>query len=152
MAEAAVPETAQQGVPEFLMEMRIPARADRIKLIRPAIETAAAMCGLRPPATRDVVLAVDEACQNIIVHGYKGRADGDVSLRLSRMDDGLLAELRDSAPRIDPAKIKHRALGDVRPGKLGTYFMGAIMDRVEYLPAPGGGNLLRMFRRKDKTS
>ena len=46
-------------------------------------------------------------------------------------------------------KIQHRALHDIKPGKLGSYLMSAIMDRVEYLPAPGGGNLLRMYKRKD---
>ena len=137
---------------EPLMQINIPAAVDRIKLVRPGVDAAARMCGLSLPMARDVVLAVDEACQNIIVHGYKGQGGGEIDITLSRHEDGVLAELRDRAPRIDPEKIRHRDLADLQPGKLGTYFMSRIMDRVEYLPAPGGGNLLRMFKRKDHDS
>ena len=135
-----------------LIQIQLPAEVDRIKLVRPGVEAAARMCGLSLPVARDVVLAIDEACQNIIVHGYKGQGTGEIDIMLSRHEDGLLAEIRDTAPRIDPKKIVHRALSDLKPGKLGTYFMSKIMDRLEYLPAPGGGNLLRMFKRKDLSS
>ena len=149
MTEAAL-ERASGGDPDHrLIEFQVPAQVDRIKLIRPGIEAAGRMCGLSETAARDVVLALDEACQNIILHGYKGRPGGTITISLSCLGDGLHMELRDTAPRIDPAQIKHRALSDVKPGKLGTYFIKTIMDRVEYLPAPGGGNLLRMFKRKD---
>ena len=149
MTEAALDKTLGSGPDHRLIEFQIPAQIDRIKLIRPGIEAAGRMCGLTEAVARDVVLALDEACQNVILHGYKGRDDGTITITLSCLGDGLLMELRDTAPRIDPARIKHRALNDVKPGKLGTYFMKTIMDRVEYLPAPGGGNLLRMFKRKD---
>ena len=143
-------DTAVQ--PEFLdtlLHVRFPAKVDRIKLIRPGIERSARMCGLAPENARDVVLAVDEACQNIIVHGYQGRDGGEIELTLIQYGKGIVVELRDRAPIVDPSKIRHRDLQDIRPGKLGSYFMHAIMDRVEYFPAPGGGNLLRMYKRKD---
>ena len=152
MTETAI-ATACGIVPRnTLLELRFPSRVDRIKLIRPGVAAAAAMCGLEPAVARDVVLAVDEACQNVIVHGYKGRDDGDIVLTLMCLDEAFLVELRDRAPPIDPTKIKHRALHDLRPGKLGSYFMNAIMDRIEYLPGPNGGNLIRMFKRKDGSS
>jgi sigma-B regulation protein RsbU (phosphoserine phosphatase) len=135
-----------------LIQIHLPAEVDRIKLVRPGVEAAARMCGLSLPVARDVVLAIDEACQNIIVHGYKGQRRGQIDIMLCRHEDGLLAEIRDTAPRVDPKKIVHRALNDLKPGKLGTYFMSKIMDQLEYLPAPGGGNLLRMFKRKDPSS
>ena len=149
MTEAALNKTPGTDLDHKLIELQIPAQIDRIKLVRPGIEAAARMCGLTETAARDVVLALDEACQNTILHGYKGRSGGTITIILSCLGDGLLMELRDGAPRIDPAKIKHRDLNDIKPGKLGTYFIKTIMDRVEYLPAPGGGNLLRMFKRKD---
>ena len=149
MTEAALTPASGTDRRDVLIEIQIPAQVDRIKLVRPGIEAAGRMCGLSAAAARDVVLALDEACQNTILHGYRGREDGTILITLSCLGDGLLMELRDTAPRIDPATIKHRALSDIKPGKLGTYFMKTIMDRVEYLPAPGGGNLLSMFKRKD---
>lgn len=150
MIDAALTGARSLESPEVLLEIRIPAQIDRIKLVRAGVEAAGRMCGLSRVAARDAVLAIDEACQNIIVHGYKRQERGTIVLTLSRLDDGLVAELYDTAPRIDPARIRHRSLSDVKPGKLGTYFMGTLMDRVEYLPAPGSGNLLRMYKRKDE--
>ena len=149
MIDTAIDTTAQSGSLETLLEVRFPARVDRIKLIRPGVEASARMCGLAPAVARDVVLAVDEGCQNIILHGYKGRDGGEIELTLIRYGEGIVVELRDRAPTVDPRKIRHRALHNIKPGKLGSYFMSTIMDRVEYLPAPGGGNLLRMYKRKD---
>lgn len=137
---------------EPLLEARFPAQADRLKLIRGSIRTAARMCGFNDTAAQNIVLAVDEACQNIIVHGYKGREDGEIVLNLARVEDGIRVTLVDSAPLVDPATIVPRALTDVRPGRLGSYFIREIMDTADYRPRPDGpGNLLEMFKRLDGT-
>ena len=137
---------------ETLLELRFPARADRLKLVRGGVRAAARMCGFNDATAQSIVLAVDEACQNVIVHGYKGRADGEIVLGVFRRRDGILVRLRDFAPPVDPATIKPRALDDIRPGKLGAHFMYEIMDSVEYRPSPDGtGNLLEMIRRMDSS-
>ncbi len=137
---------------ESLLEMRFPARADRMKLVRGSIRAAARMCGFNDTAAQDIVLAVDEACQNIIVHGYKGREDGEILLNLARKQDGIQVILLDTAPLVDPATIVPRALTDIRPGRLGSYFIREIMDTADYRPRPdGAGNLLEMFKRLDGT-
>ncbi|MHA1152943.1 MAG: ATP-binding protein, partial [Alphaproteobacteria bacterium] len=74
---------------EPLLELRFPAQADRLKLVRGSIRAAARMCGFNDTAAQNIVLAVDEACQNIIVHGYKGRNDGEIVLSLGRRQDGI---------------------------------------------------------------
>ena len=138
---------------ESLLEMRFPARADRMKLVRGSIRAAARMCGFNDTAAQDIVLAVDEACQNIIVHGYKGREDGEILLSLARKRDGIQVVLLDSAPLVDPATIVPRALTDIKPGRLGSYFIREIMDTADYRPRPdGAGNLLEMFKRLDGAS
>ena len=137
---------------EALLELRFPARADRLKLVRGGVRAAARMCGFNDATAQSIVLAVDEACQNVIVHGYKGRADGEIVLGVFRRRDGILVRLRDFAPPVDPATIKPRALDDIRPGKLGSHFMYEIMDSVEFRPSPDGtGNLLEMIRRMDSS-
>ena len=103
-------------------------------------------CGER--LTDDLVLAVDEACQNIIRHAYAGTPDGEIILEILGEDDNIVVLLRDFAAPVDPTRIGPRDLGDVRPGGLGTHLMRTVMDGVEFLPPPGGrGNLLRMVKR-----
>ncbi len=137
---------------ETLLELRFPARADRLKLVRGSVRAAARMCGFNDATAQSIVLAVDEACQNIIVHGYKGRADGEIILGVFRCRDGILVRLRDFAPPVDPTKIKPRALDDIKPGKLGSHFIREVMDSAEFRPSPDGtGNLLEMIRRMDSS-
>ena len=133
---------------EALLQLRFPARADRLKGVRDAVGGAAARCGCSAEVVRDVVIAVDEACQNIIRHAYGGKTDGEVVLEIRRQGDAMVVDLRDFADRVDPDKIKPRDLDDIRPGGLGVHFMREVMDSVEFLvPPQGRGNLLRMVKR-----
>lgn len=153
MNDASVLTPAPTDAAEALLELRFIARADRLKLIRGSVRAAARMCGFDDETVQNIVLAIDEACQNIIVHGYRQRGDGAVILSLFRVDGGILVRLRDFAPLVDPAKVKPRALSDVRPGKLGTHFIREIMDTVDFHPAPEGkGNLLEMTKRAGGSS
>ncbi len=147
MTDVANPIPAFADTAEALLELHFIARADRLKLIRGSIRATARMCGFDDGTAQNIVLAVDEACQNVIVHGYGELADGAVVLGLFRCDGGILVRLRDFAPRVDPATVKPRALNDVRPGQLGSHFIREIMDTVEFRPAPEGqGNLLEMTK------
>lgn len=144
-----LPSTVERAG-EHLIEVRFAACADRLKLIRSSVHAAARMCGFAEGAAQNIVLAVDEACQNIIVHAYSGQGDGNIILTLYRDRDGLLVHVRDFAPPIDPTRIKPRDLTDLRPGQLGSHFMHEIMDIVTFHPLSGGGNLLEMLKRRDE--
>ena len=93
MTNATFALTAPDDDAELLLEVRFIARANRLKLVRGAIRAAAKMCGFDDAAAQGIVLAVDEACQNIIVHGYGTRADGVVIMCLFRCDGGIIVRL-----------------------------------------------------------
>ncbi len=133
-----------------LLQLRFPARAAELKKIRDAIRKAVEGCGCSAKSTADIVLAIDEACQNIIRHAYRGDSDNVIELEVEHRGDRLVFLLIDHAPPIDPSQVKPRDLEDIRPGGLGTYFIRRVMDEVEFLrPASGRGNLLKMVRRID---
>ena len=141
-------------MPEFrskqVLQLRFPARATELKRIREAVRESVASCGCSAKSTADIVLAIDEACQNIIRHAYCGDSDNVIELEVEHRSDGLVFSLLDHAPAIDPSRVKPRDLDDLRPGGLGTHFIRRVMDEVEFLkPASGRGNLLRMMRRID---
>jgi sigma-B regulation protein RsbU (phosphoserine phosphatase) len=114
--------------------------------LRHRVEAAAVAAGCTADAAADVVLAVDEACQNIIRHGYCGK--GEVALEIRRHGlHRLEVQLIDFAPTVDLATVKPRCLDDLRPGGLGTHFIQAVMDDVVFLPPPvGAGNFLKMTK------
>ena len=141
-------------MPEFrskrLLQLRFPARAAELKSTREAVRESMEGCGCSAKSTADIVLAIDEACQNIIRHAYHGDSDNVIELEVEHRGDRLIFSLTDHAPAIDPTGVKPRDLEDLRPGGLGTHFIRRVMDEVEFLrPASGRGNLLRMVRRID---
>ena len=133
---------------DCLLALRMEARVGQLRKIREAVRGAVESCGCSETPTADIVLAVDEACQNIIRHAYKGDPEGVIELDVRRQGDDLIICLLDLAPVIDPSKVKPRDLDDLRPGGLGTHFIQKVMDRAYFLPRPGtDGNLLRMVKR-----
>ena len=132
-----------------IMRLRVPARADRLKLIRTATEQAARFCGAEAAWTADLVMAVDEACQNVIRHAYGGRTDaGDIVIDFVATVEALEVHLMDFAAPVDPAAIKPRDLSDVRPGGLGVHLIRSVCDDARFVPPPAGvGNLFKLTKR-----
>jgi sigma-B regulation protein RsbU (phosphoserine phosphatase) len=131
-----------------VLERRFPARPGELAAVRAAVREAVEACGGEAQAAADVVMAVDEACQNIIRHGYGEEHDGPIELRIERGEDALVISLIDWAPEVDPEQVRPRDLDDVRPGGLGTHLMHEVMDEVEFRKPPADcGNLLRMVKR-----
>ncbi len=105
------------------------------------------------PVRRLLVLAVNEACMNVIQHGYKGDPKGEMILEILNNNGELEFRLTDFAETVDPSKVKPRPLDEIRPGGLGTYFIQRIMDEVTFaVPESGKGNLLIMKKRFETAS
>jgi sigma-B regulation protein RsbU (phosphoserine phosphatase) len=139
-----------------LVSLTFPARAEALHPVREVVRETCEKCGCPPALAQDLVIAIGEACQNVVRHAYKGVDDGEATLDILCRDGMLEFCLRDSGAPIDREKVKPVWPKEVHPGGLGVCLIHNIMDRVEYLPAPSGrGNLLRMIkffkRREDET-
>ena len=103
--------------------------------------------------TEEVILAVDEACQNVVRHAYGGRDDGEIAVELRRDGDDFVVEVQDFAAPVDVDTVKGRDLNDIRPGGLGVHLIREIMDDVQFVTPPAGvGNLLQLRKRLQKNS
>lgn len=135
---------------EQLLQFRFPSHAAQLKEMRDRLRGAMEEKGLDAGLITQVVIAANEACMNIIQHAY-GEAGGDIVLELLCDGDELLVRLTDFAPPVDVNSIRSRALDEVRPGGLGVYMMGELMDEVRYVGHPQGtGNILEMKKRVDQ--
>jgi len=138
---------------QTLLDLQFPAHAAQMRSVRARLRETLDEQAVGPEMRDQLVLAVDEACTNIIRHAYCqaidcGGTDETISLLLTRERDMLVFELRDEAPPVDPGKITARDLGECRPGGLGVPFIRTLMDEWELQPGPGGnGNILRMRKR-----
>lgn len=88
-----------------------------------------------------IVLALDEACTNIIRYAYEKRGE-PIRLEMAMLKDRLRFIFRDYGKACDVAKIRGRALEDFRPGGLGVHLIRQVFDEVEYLPQRQGTKLL----------
>ena len=83
------------------------------------------------PTKDDIVLAIAEAAQNIVKHAYSGEPTGDtMRVEISFKENQLKIDLYDKGKPAIPQNIKPRQIDDVKPGGLGTFFIGQIMDEV----------------------
>ena len=108
-----------------------------LKEIRSLVKEACVVSGCDEAQIKNLVLAVDEACTNVIKHSYKGRTDGEIILECLESSGDLEFILRDRGEPVDHDKIKCRSLEEIRPGGLGVYLIKNTMDRVDYSRSKG---------------
>ena len=113
---------------QMILEHGFPARARELTFTRERTRTALNNHGYHTDTIEDIVLAIDEASQNIIRHAYQGECDEVIILRIERQGEELIVTLRDTAPAVKPDCMKPRAFEDLRPGGLGCHFIRQVMD------------------------
>lgn len=141
---------------ETLLEQTFPASTEVLAEVRSAVRDACQRARgdkksgdkSGQECSEQMVLAINEACMNIIQHGY-GFADGkQFTLRLGVDDDVLVALLLDNGLPACDADLCPRNLDELRPGGLGVHFMRELMDGVAYVQAPEGfANCLQLSKR-----
>ena len=82
----------------------------------------------------ELVLAIAEAAQNIVKHAFKNAANANelMVVQISCENNKLQIAFYDRGTPVDPKKVKHREIDNVKPGGLGTFFIQEIMDVVEF--------------------
>ena len=133
---------------KLLVDQEFIAKPDQLKGLRAVLRERLTAEGCGRELIDQLVVAVNEACMNIIQHAYAGDENGTFRLELIRDEDELIVRLIDFAPAIDKSSVKPRDLDDVRPGGLGVHFIQTLMDAVEFLDSGSPtGNILQMKKR-----
>ena len=98
----------------------------------------------------DLKLAVDEACTNIITHGYAGMNPGSILLTIELDRHQVVMTIADFGhafePSDSPAPDVEAGLEDRPMGGFGLYFIYRTMDEVRY-EAEENGNCLTLVKR-----
>ena len=104
-----------------------------------------------PQTCFDLKLAVDEACTNIIAHGYVGMPRGDMRVSIASDGDRITVVISDHGRSFDPERI---APPDLRtgweerePGGLGWHLIRSTVDEFHYEPGTEEGNRLTLVKR-----
>lgn len=124
----------------------IPSNPKFLRAVRSMLDEVTYEMGFSAKARSEVIHAVDEACTNVIKHGYQGNFDKKIVLILHERADRLEVTVKDFGKKVHPARIRSRDLHDVKPGGLGVYFIRRSMDMVWYDMSPRVGTELKMVK------
>lgn len=122
----------------------IKSKTENLSAIRDFIYAAAEEIGFKSDTIGDIILAVDEACTNIIKHAYKSYPEGEIVINLKYADKKFIIEIIDYGtafhPETVPAPDLQKYYQQRRVGGLGMYLMKTLMDDVKYISVPGKYN------------
>ncbi|MCJ7701562.1 MAG: ATP-binding protein [Anaerolineales bacterium] len=128
-----------------------PGRYASLAEISEFVANSAQEAGLDKKGVYAVKLAVDEACTNIIEHGYGGEGDGKIECSCDIGGDALTIRLRDWGKTFDPCCVPEPdfdvPLEELQARGAGLYFMYELMDTVKFSFHPKKGNLLVMVKK-----
>ena len=95
-----------------------------------------------------MVLAIDEAVTNIIVHGdVSPHPDDTVSLNVEIEEDHIVAELQDRGAPFDPSIDRGGPDPKSFPRRgFGLYLIHLIADDLEYERTDDGRNIFRILK------
>ena len=125
-------------------ELRVKSKTENLSEIRDFVSTNAHAAGM-PAATIDnIILAVDEACTNIIKHAYKLSPQGEIIIKIDYDEEKFTITIVDYGKSFEPDRVPRPDLQkyyrEHRVGGLGMYLMKSLMDDVEYISIPGEYN------------
>ena len=127
--------------------LTVPSHPRYLYVIRSALYPIVVDAGFSKKEARKIVLAVDEACSNIIKYAYEGDHSKTIELNVFIEKTKLVIQLRDSGKKPDVSKIIPRKLDDIRPGGLGTHFMAEVFDAIDYNIRGDTGTILSLEKR-----
>ena len=130
--------------------LTVPSHPKYLYVVRSALYPLVLEAGFPKKEARKVVLAVDEACSNIIRHAYAGDPAKTITMTVENGAERFVVRLRDYGRKVERAEIAPRDLKDIRPGGLGTHFITQVFEVVRYDTDQGEGTLLTLEKKKQQ--
>ncbi len=126
--------------------LRAPAEVEFVtpisRFVREVVERVTGCCR---EDSFDVMLAVQEACTNVVKHAY-GEGRGDMEVHLVFSKGRVIVEVRDWGKGFDMDSLSDPDPFHPREGGYGIFIIKRIMDRIEYIR--GGDFNALVFEKK----
>jgi len=127
------------------------AELESLPVFRELVETGCRQQpGIDDRTRYDLKLSVDEACTNIITHGYANMNPGSIVLSLQFEPRQVVVTITDFGHPFEPSEAPMpdvtAALDDRPTGGFGLYFIYQSMDEVSYETTEDGNRLTLVKR------
>ena len=128
----------------------IPYSKNKLRLMRKFVTEVLQKHSVPDIETNMMVLAVDEVCANIIIHGQCSDLEDYVKISISFNKEGVWFDIIDKGAAFDIIKYNEPILGDLirtkQKGGVGIMLVKKIMDKIEFDSSPNQ-NTLRLFKK-----
>ena len=126
-------------------QMTRAAELESLEMFREFITESCGKFDIPNDIVLDLKLAVDEACTNIITHGYEGMDPGSIILSIRIEPERILVQITDFGHVFEPEEAPQpdleAALEDREMGGLGLYLIYQTMDNIDYQSSTEGNTL-----------
>jgi len=132
----------------------IHAVTSQLSTLRDFVRSHVGTAGFTDYELNGVVLAIDEACANLIQHGYHNDPSKRIDVVVDVGTAAVRIDILDTASPYDPAGAPRpdiaRYMAAHRRGGWGIALMERVMDDIAYVPIGGGQhqNRLTLIKRR----
>lgn len=123
--------------PFDFIEMKFPAKAEYVGVIRLSISGIAHRMGFTYEDIEDLKVAISEAVSNVVEHAYA--EEGEVTIGFGVYDDRLEIMIADRGDSFNLQEVKENSgpynnvesIDKLREGGFGLFLINTLMDKVE---------------------
>lgn len=127
----------------------VPAIPDSLPILRKFISQMGERYRFTKHEINAFRISIDEACTNIIKHGYQGAGEGYITMKVQANQNRLTVELIDQGRSFDPNVVNNPNVTMYvergKKGGLGIFIMRKFLDAIEY-EVTSIGNILRLTK------
>lgn len=132
----------------------IPSSKNKLRLMRKFVTDVLKDHNVSDIEINMMVLAVDEVCANIIIHGHPSDDSSEVKLGVSFKNEGVWFEIIDRGNAFDIVSYQEPAIEDLvrnkNKGGIGIMLVKKIMDDIRFKSTPTK-NTLTLFKKVEYT-
>ncbi|MGE5250207.1 MAG: ATP-binding protein [Bacteroidota bacterium] len=122
------------------------AENESLGILRDFIAEGCRESGIPDQTSFELQLCADEACTNIIEHGYAGMNPGSIIFEMEIAEDAVTLFITDFGYAFEPRPAQRPDLSGALEGEpvrgFGLFFIYSIMDSVDYRTGELGNTLI----------
>lgn len=140
------------------IEMKVPAKAEYIGVMRLTLSGVANRVGFSYDAIEDLKVAISEAITNAVEHAYEEEESGEITVGFGVYDDRMEIMVADRGGSFDLEEVKNETgpykndepVEKIREGGFGLFLIEALMDEVKINNKYGVMVIMTKYNREEE--